>query len=105
MALVTNQTGVDEKSRRSVDLLMADPRAQRAGVRLVKIFAPEHGVFGTLDRPGIEDARDERTGQALRQLQLWLHRPGSNIRREDLATLLAPFTVEPVQPHSAEVKA
>ena len=62
VALVTNQTGIDEKSRRSVDLLMADPRAQRAGVRLVKIFAPEHGVFGTLDRPGIEDARDERTG-------------------------------------------
>ncbi len=59
--------------------------------------APMHRALAAI-------ARDERTGQALRQLQLWLHRPGSNIRREDLATLLAPFTVEPVQPHSAEVK-
>lgn len=62
VALVTNQTGVDEKGRRSVDLLFADPRAQRAGVRLVKLFAPEHGARGTLDRPGVEDERDDKTG-------------------------------------------
>ena len=35
-------------------------------------------------------SRDEKTGQALRQLQLWLHRPGSAIRREDIAAAIAP---------------
>lgn len=48
---------------------------------------------------------NEKTGQSLRQLQLWLHRPGSNIRREDIAAVIAPYTVEPVKPETAEVKA
>lgn len=68
VALVTNQTGVDEKGRRSVDLLFSDPRAQRAGVKLVKLFAPEHGAAGTADRPGLGDERDEKTGLIVHSL-------------------------------------
>lgn len=68
VALVTNQTGVDEKGRRSIDLLFADPRAQRAGVRLVRLFAPEHGATGTADRPNLEDERDVKTGLTIHSL-------------------------------------
>lgn len=68
VALVTNQTGVDEKGRRTVDLLFSDPRAQRAGVKLVKLFAPEHGATGTADRPGLSDERDEKTGLTVHSL-------------------------------------
>ena len=49
-------------------------------------------------------SRDEKTGQALRQLQLWLHRPGSAIRREDIAAVIAPYTDEPADAHEPEVK-
>lgn len=62
VALVTNQTGVDEKGRRSVDLLFSDARAQRAGVKLVRLFAPEHGATGTADRENLENDKDEKTG-------------------------------------------
>jgi uncharacterized protein YbbC (DUF1343 family)/CubicO group peptidase (beta-lactamase class C family) len=44
VGLVTNQTGVDTKGRRNVDLL-----AKAAGVRLQSVFSPEHGLDGTLD--------------------------------------------------------
>ncbi|MBL0940189.1 MAG: DUF1343 domain-containing protein [Gemmatimonadaceae bacterium] len=68
VALITNQTGVDERSRRSVDLLFNDSRAQRAGVKLVKLFAPEHGALGTLDREGLSDEKDEKTGLSVYSL-------------------------------------
>ena len=62
VALITNQTGVDEKGRRSIDLLATDARAQRAGVKLVRLFSPEHGVSGTADRPNLADETDPKTG-------------------------------------------
>ena len=68
VALVTNQTGVDERGRRSIDLLAADPRAQRAGVKLVRLFAPEHGATGTADRPNLSDEKDEKTGLTIHSL-------------------------------------
>jgi uncharacterized protein YbbC (DUF1343 family) len=68
VALVTNQTGVDERGRRSIDLLATDPRAQRAGVKLVRLFAPEHGVTGTADRPNLSDEQDEKTGLTIHAL-------------------------------------
>lgn len=62
VALITNQTGVDEKGRRSIDLLATDARAQRAGVKLVRLFAPEHGATGTADKPNLADDTDLKTG-------------------------------------------
>jgi uncharacterized protein YbbC (DUF1343 family) len=68
VALVTNQTGVDERGRRTVDLLFSDARAQKASVKLVRLFAPEHGALGTYDREGLGDERDVRTGLTVHSL-------------------------------------
>lgn len=62
VALITNQTGVDERGRRTIDLLANDVRAVRAGVKLVRLFAPEHGALGTADKTNLADERDVRTG-------------------------------------------
>lgn len=42
-------------------------------------------------------SRNEKTSEALRQLQHWLHHPGSKVRREDIAAVIAPYTIEPVK--------
>ena len=58
VALLTNQTGVDERGRADIDLFMTDDRATKARVRLVALFAPEHGIRGTEDRQFVGDERD-----------------------------------------------
>ena len=68
VALVTNQTGVDENGRRSIDLLATDPRAQRAGVKLMRLFAPEHGATGIADRTNLSDEKDAKTGLTIHAL-------------------------------------
>ncbi len=68
VALVTNHTGIDEKGRRSIDLLANDPRAKAANVTLVRVFAPEHGVAGTADRTDLADEIDPRTGLTVHSL-------------------------------------
>ncbi len=57
VALLTNQTGVDRLGRRDIDLLRGT-----AGVRMVVILSPEHGLRGLDDRPGLPDAVDSATG-------------------------------------------
>ncbi len=57
VGLLTNQTGVDQAGRRDVDLLRAAP-----GVRLVRLFSPEHGFRGTADQPALANAVDSATG-------------------------------------------
>ncbi|MFZ5959317.1 exo-beta-N-acetylmuramidase NamZ domain-containing protein [Pseudomonas knackmussii] len=44
VGLITNQTGIDRKGRRNIDLLREAP-----GVKLVALFSPEHGLYGKLD--------------------------------------------------------
>ncbi len=61
VGLITNQTGVDERGRSGIDLLFSDPRALKAGVRLVALFSPEHGIRGTEDKTNLSDSRDEKT--------------------------------------------
>lgn len=61
VGLLTNQTGIDERGRSGIDLLYSDNRATQAGVRLVALFSPEHGIRGTEDRTGLSDSRDEKT--------------------------------------------
>jgi uncharacterized protein YbbC (DUF1343 family) len=56
VGLITNQTGVDGAGRRNVDLM------RQAGIDVVALFSPEHGLAGAEDRPGIEDSRDPATG-------------------------------------------
>ncbi len=56
VGLITNQTGVDRQGRRNVDAMRA------AGVNVVALFAPEHGIAGIEDRPNLGDAVDKITG-------------------------------------------
>ena len=44
VGLITNHSGRDAAGHRTIDLLAAAP-----GVKLVAIFSPEHGLFGTAD--------------------------------------------------------
>jgi uncharacterized protein YbbC (DUF1343 family) len=58
VGLVTNHTGLDRDGRSTIDLLHA---ASKAGVTLVALFSPEHGIRGALDEK-VGDGRDEKTG-------------------------------------------
>jgi uncharacterized protein YbbC (DUF1343 family) len=55
VALVTNQTGRDREGNRLIDLLFNAP-----GVKLVKLLAPEHGLYGVKDEK-IADEIDSAT--------------------------------------------
>jgi uncharacterized protein YbbC (DUF1343 family) len=68
IALVTNQAGQDEKGRSDIDLLRADPRAVNSGVRLVALFAPEHGIRGTEDHSNVVNEIDAASGLMVHSL-------------------------------------
>jgi len=57
VGLVSNQTGIDGRGERTVDVLAHAP-----GIRLTAIFSPEHGVAGKLDTTEIGNSHDEATG-------------------------------------------
>jgi uncharacterized protein YbbC (DUF1343 family) len=56
VGLVTNQTGIDARGRRNIDLLASAP-----GVRLAAIFSPEHGLAGDANTD-VAHTRDVATG-------------------------------------------
>ena len=64
VGLITNHTGVDRDGVSTID------RLHRArGLRLVALFAPEHGIRGTIaDGDLIASGRDERTGLPIHSL-------------------------------------
>ena len=64
VGLITNQTALARDGRHAIDLLHRAP-----GVRLVALFAPEHGIRGGA-RPGerIESGVDETTGLPIHSL-------------------------------------
>lgn len=53
IGLVTNQSGVDARGRRDLDLLIG------AGLRVTAVFAPEHGLRGSIDVDQPPDRRQE----------------------------------------------
>ena len=61
IGLLTNQTGINEKGTSDIDLLR-DRKARDAGVRLVQLFSPEHGLRGTEDRQDIASGVDQQSG-------------------------------------------
>jgi uncharacterized protein YbbC (DUF1343 family) len=67
VGLITNQNGVDAAGVSDIDLLR-DARARTAGVTLVRLFAPEHGIRGIEDRENVENGVDERTGLRIHSL-------------------------------------
>jgi uncharacterized protein YbbC (DUF1343 family) len=68
-AIITNQTGVDSEGRRTVDLL-----ARRPGMKLVAIFSPEHGIYGTADAD-VSDTIDAATHVPVYSLYSATRRP------------------------------
>src|SRR5689334_1334851 len=67
IALLTNQTGIDARGESDIEMLR-DPRARAAGVSLLRLFSPEHGIRGTEDRTHVESGVDERSGLAVHSL-------------------------------------
>jgi uncharacterized protein YbbC (DUF1343 family)/CubicO group peptidase (beta-lactamase class C family) len=57
IGLITNQTGIDAQRHSTIDLLAAAP-----GVKLKKLFSPEHGIRGELDQEKISNSTDKKTG-------------------------------------------
>ncbi len=55
IGLVTNQSGVDSKGKRTIDVL-----AQEPGMQLTAIFTPEHGLLGTDSQSPV--SKDGATG-------------------------------------------
>lgn len=69
VGLVTNHTGRDRAGRQTIDVLREAP-----GVKLVALFAPEHGIRGALDEK-VSDAVDEKTGLPIYSLYGETRRP------------------------------
>lgn len=55
IGLITNQTGVDQHGKRTVDILAEQ------GITVKYIFAPEHGLNGALAERDVHDAIDVKT--------------------------------------------
>jgi hypothetical protein len=45
-------------------------------------------------------SRSKKTGHSLKQLEDWLHRPASKVRREDIVALIAPYAIEAPKPEA-----
>ena len=58
IGLLTNQTGLDAQGRRTIDIL----RSAGNGIELVKLFSPEHGIFGAKDSTNIGQEVDPTSG-------------------------------------------
>src|SRR5271168_4546386 len=70
VGLITNQTGVDSKGRRTIDVL-----AHAEGVKLVAIFSPEHGVAGRVEDTSVANVTDSATGLPVYSLYGETRRP------------------------------
>lgn len=62
VALLTNHSAIDRDGNHVLDLLMAAP-----GVELVKLFSPEHGLYGNVDTQ-TGDLKDTATGLMVHSL-------------------------------------
>ena len=69
VGLLTNRTGRARDGASTIDLLAAAP-----GVELAALFAPEHGIRGTLEGPA-PSGRDDRTGLPVHSLYGDVRRP------------------------------
>lgn len=56
IGLITNHTGMSRDGKRNLDLMLA------AGVKVTKVFSPEHGLAGVEDKENVANATDTATG-------------------------------------------
>jgi uncharacterized protein YbbC (DUF1343 family) len=81
VAVLTNATGIARDGRTTIEILRSE-EAKKAGVELVRIFSPEHGLKGAADEK-VADSTDPATGLFVVSLYGERRRP----RPEDLAGL------------------
>ncbi|MFI3295869.1 MAG: DUF1343 domain-containing protein [Rikenellaceae bacterium] len=68
VGLITNPTGVNRNLVSTIDIL-SGADAQKAGVQLTALFAPEHGVRGDIEAGvKVENVRDSRSGAMIYSL-------------------------------------
>jgi uncharacterized protein YbbC (DUF1343 family) len=67
VGLLTNQTGVDERGVSDIERLRGGA-ARDAGVQLVVLFSPEHGIRGTEDRENLASGVDAQSGLTVHSL-------------------------------------
>lgn len=60
LGLLTNQTGMDSKGERTIDVLAA--QKGKSPLELRTLFSPEHGILGAEDKSGIGNSVDSRSG-------------------------------------------
>jgi uncharacterized protein YbbC (DUF1343 family) len=84
IALLTNQTGIDEHGVSDIDRLAHAP-----GVRLVALCSPEHGIRGTVDRQFVANGIDSATGLPIYSLYgaAAVAPPDSLLRRIDVLVI------------------
>jgi uncharacterized protein YbbC (DUF1343 family) len=84
IGLLTNQTGIDENGTSDIERLR-DKTARGAGVNLVQLFSPEHGLRGTEDRQNIASGIDATSGLPVYSLygQQTMAPPDSILRNLD----------------------
>ncbi|MEP6801321.1 MAG: exo-beta-N-acetylmuramidase NamZ domain-containing protein [Acidobacteriota bacterium] len=75
VGLVTNATGMARDGRSTIDVLASKP-ARDAGVELVRLFSPEHGLRTDADAP-VADGKDPGTGLPVVSLYGERRRPSS----------------------------
>lgn len=73
VALLTNATGVTRDGRTTASVLLSE-KAKAAGVMLVRLFSPEHGLAAALDEK-VVDAVDPTTGLSIVSLYGEKRRP------------------------------
>jgi uncharacterized protein YbbC (DUF1343 family)/CubicO group peptidase (beta-lactamase class C family) len=56
IGLITNHTGLSRDGKRNIDLMLA------AGIKVVALFSPEHGLTGAEDQENVADTKDSATG-------------------------------------------
>jgi uncharacterized protein YbbC (DUF1343 family)/CubicO group peptidase (beta-lactamase class C family) len=73
VALLTNPTGVTRDGRTTASVLLSE-KAKAAGVKLVRLFSPEHGIAAALDEK-VGDTVDPATGLSVVSLYGEKRRP------------------------------
>jgi SSS family transporter len=62
LGILTNQSGIDAHSRRTIDILATDLPKILPNSKLTTIFSPEHGIFGAHDTTSFAPETDPTTG-------------------------------------------
>jgi uncharacterized protein YbbC (DUF1343 family) len=87
VGLITNQTGVDERGVSDIDLL-SGPVATGAGVKLVRLYSPEHGIRGTEDHENLASEIDRKTGLTIVSLYTAGTQPPPDSTLRDLDAII-----------------